>query len=72
MAVVYPIVVILIVDDVRFYEYVTKPGHAFPALVDRLASLAIIDVVILSCGFMGAILAGIAIRMLRVRGYQMF
>ena len=63
MAVVYPIVVVAIVDDVRFFEYVTNAGMAFPALFERLTELALADILIF---------AGIAIRMLRVRGYQMF
>ncbi len=72
MAVVYPLVVVMIVDDVRFFEYFANPGSAFPALFDRLASLAFADILILTSGFVGTIIAGIAIRMLRARGYQMF
>ena len=72
MAVIYPVIVVLIVDDVRFIEYVTNPGVSFPALANRLASLAMADVIILTSGFIGTIISGIAIRMLRVRGYQMF
>lgn len=62
----------MIVDDVRFFEYFSKPGMAFPALLDRLTGLALADILILVSGFVGTIVAGITIRMLRVRGYQMF
>lgn len=72
MAIVYPLVVIMIVDEVKFFDYFLKPGMAFPALVDRLTGLAFADILILVSGFVGTIVAGIAIRMLRVRGYQMF
>lgn len=72
MAVIYPLVVVLIVDKVRFYEYFTNPGNAFPDLLKRLAGLQVADILILISGFIGTIIAGIAIRMLRSRGYQMF
>ncbi|GAF64903.1 YuiB family protein [Alkalihalobacillus trypoxylicola] len=72
MAVIYPIVVILIVHDVSIFDYITSPGMAFPALWNNLMSLMFVDILILSFGFLGAILSGIVIKMLRVRGYQMF
>ncbi len=72
MAVVYPIIVIMIVDNVRFFEYFTKPSASFSALGERLGALAFADILILLSGFVGTVIAGIAIRMLRVRGYQMF
>ena len=36
-----------------------KAKTAFPALLDKLQSLQIVDIVILSGGFVGAIVAGI-------------
>lgn len=72
MAVVYPLVVVFIVDKVRFYEYFTSPGTAFPDLINRLLSLQVADILILTSGFVGTIIAGIAIRVLRSKGYQMF
>jgi purine-cytosine permease-like protein len=72
MTIVYPIIVVLIIDDVRFHEYFTNPGESFPLLVDAILSLKIADIVILLSGILGAILSGIAIKMLRNRGYQMF
>ncbi|TWI52919.1 YuiB family protein [Halalkalibacter nanhaiisediminis] len=72
MAFFYPIVVILIVDEVGFFDYFTSPQTAFPMLGSDLLALQIVDILILSSGFIGTIIAGIVIKMLRVRGYQMF
>lgn len=72
MAIVYPIVCIFIIDNVRFIEYFQSPGDAFSALGKKISSLALADILILSCGFAGAILSGVIIKMLRKRGYQMF
>ncbi|MFB4163133.1 YuiB family protein [Alteribacillus sp. JSM 102045] len=72
MAVVYPLVVIAIIDNVGFIDYILSPASSFSALGNDLISLKLVDILILSSGMVGAIIAGIAIRMLRVRGYQMF
>ncbi|AOV06989.1 hypothetical protein BI350_04990 [Sporosarcina ureilytica] len=72
MAVVYPIIVILIVDDVKFYQYINRPIYAFKALGNKLISLSTGDVVILAGGFAGAIIAGFVMKALRKAGYQMF
>ncbi|MBM4760726.1 hypothetical protein GNT69_00290 [Bacillus sp. B15-48] len=72
MAVIYPIVVIFIVDKVRFIEYFTNTGYAFKQLGTNFANLAPADLLILSSGLAGAIVAGIVIKLLRKNGYQMF
>lgn len=72
MAVIYPLVVLFLVSDAGFFSYFTAPGESFAELGSSLVSITFVDIVILSAGMIGAILAGIAIRMLRVRGYQMF
>lgn len=72
MAVIYPIVVFFIVDNSGLFAYFTSPGEAFSALFNNVVSLRTADVVILIAGMVGAVLSGIAIRMLRSRGYQMF
>lgn len=72
MAIVYPIVVVFIVDEVSFLDYIFKPGTAFPALMDKLQALQIVDVLILSGGFAGAVVAGIVMIYLRKAGYRMF
>ncbi len=72
MAVAYPIIVIFIVDNVSFFQYFTAPATSFSLLWQGLIALKFVDVLVLTSGFIGAIVAGIVIRMLRVRGYQMF
>lgn len=72
MAIVYPIVAILIIDRVRFAEYFTHTKTAFHDLGVRMTSLATADVLILLSGLLGAIAAGITIKLLRKNGYQMF
>ncbi|MFJ7649081.1 YuiB family protein [Lysinibacillus sp. NPDC097279] len=72
MAIVYPIVVVFIVDDVSFLDYIFKPGSAFPALLDKLQALQVVDISILTGGFAGAIVAGIVMIYLRKSGYRMF
>lgn len=72
MAIVYPIVVVFIIDEVSFLDYFFKAGSAFPALLDKIQALQVVDIVILSGGFAGAIIAGIVMILLRKNGYRMF
>ncbi|MEW9501989.1 YuiB family protein [Jeotgalibacillus marinus] len=72
MALIYPVITILIVDDVRFIEYFRSPGESFAALGDKLTSLAVADLLILSSGMAGAIVAGLVMKWLRANGYRMF
>lgn len=72
MSVVYPIVVIFIIDEVSFLDYIFKPAVAWPALWDKILSLKLVDISILSGGFAGTIAAGIVMMILRKKGYRMF
>lgn len=72
MAIIYPIVCILIVDEVRFIEYFRDAATSFSLLGDKITSLAVADISILAAGLIGAICSGIVIKMLRAKGYQMF
>ena len=72
MSFIFPIVVILIIDDVSFMSYLTEPDIAFPALGAKVTGLKIWDILILLAGFLGTIISGISIKMLRKNGYQMF
>lgn len=72
MAIVYPIVVVFIIDEVSFLDYIFKPGTAFPALVDKIQALQVVDISILIGGFAGAIVAGFVMIYLRKAGYRMF
>jgi hypothetical protein len=72
MAIIYPIIAILIIDEVRFIQYFTNAIHSFSELLTKIGSLAIADILILSCGWGGALVAGVTIKTLRKKGYQMF
>nr|WGE08504.1 YuiB family protein [Bacillus subtilis] len=73
MAVIYPIVCLFIISKKKLISYVQSPGESFASLFHRVLSLAAADVLILVSGLVtGAIVSGIAINMLRKRGYQMF
>lgn len=72
MAFIYPLVIIWIVNDARLVEYVTQPAVAFSSIGESVFSLQPVDLIILLSGFAGAIISGVVIKMLRVRGYQMF
>ncbi len=72
MAIIYPIVAILIIDQVRFIEYFTNSKAAFEDLGYRLSHLATADILILLSGLAGAIASGFTIKLLRKNGYQMF
>ncbi|SDO42815.1 Putative membrane protein [Alkalicoccus daliensis] len=72
MALIYPVVIWFMIDDAGFFSYFTNPGGSFSSLGNNFVSLTTADIIILISGMIGAVLSGIAIRMLRVRGYQMF
>ena len=72
MAIVYPIVVIFIIDEVSFLDYFFDSGTAFPALLDKVQALHVVDITILLGGFAGSIVAGIVMILLRKSGYRMF
>jgi hypothetical protein len=72
MAIIYPIIAIFIIDKVRFIEYFQNTGEALSSLGVELSSLALADILILSSGMAGAVVAGITIRLLRKKGYRMF
>ncbi|QPC47356.1 YuiB family protein [Mangrovibacillus cuniculi] len=72
MAVVYPVIVLFIVDKVRFIEYFREPGASFSSLGKSIQSLATADILILSFGLFGAIVAGLVMKWLRAQGYRMF
>lgn len=72
MAFIYPIIVMFIIDEVSWLDYIFKPTSAWPALVDKATSLQVVDGVILLGGFAGAIVSGITMRVLRAAGYRMF
>lgn len=72
MAIIYPIIVILIIDEVKIYEYITKPAYAFNLLGVKFMALQTADIIILTSGLVGAIISGFVMKLLRKQGYQMF
>lgn len=72
MSFVYPVIVLLIVDDFPWTEYFSDPGTAIPSVFEGLVNLKLVDIIILASGLVGTIVAGIVIRKLRKNGYQMF
>lgn len=72
MSVIYPVIVLLIVGNVGVTTYFTSPVHAFKSTFSRLITITPIDIIILTSGFVGTVLAGVVVKMLRKRGYQMF
>lgn len=72
MAVIYPIVIFFMVDQSGFFSYFTNASESFSTLGTNLVALTTADVIILTAGMVGAILSGLANKMLRARGYQMF
>jgi hypothetical protein len=71
-AVLYPFIVLWIVSDVSLLSYITEPVLSLQHLAAKFGSLTMADVVILTIGFVGALLSGVTIQMLRARGYRMF
>ncbi len=72
MAGFYPFVVCAIVDKISTAEYLLKPKHAFQKLWHGLTHLLPADIIMLSGGLVGAIVAGFVIKGLRKSGYTMF
>ncbi len=72
MAIVYPVIIIFIIDNIGIMEYFTAPSTSVQTAWGHLIRLTIVDGVILSSGLIGVLVSGIVIRTLRARGYQMF
>ena len=72
MAIVYPLVVLFIVNQSPLVDYFTQPGSAISLLFTDLITLKIFDIFILTAGFVGSILSGVVIIALRKNGYRMF
>lgn len=72
MTALYPFVVFAIVDKISTADYFLKPGYAIKKLWHGLTHLLPADIIMLSGGLIGAIVAGFVIRNLRRSGYTMF
>lgn len=72
MAVLYPIIIVIVINDIKIFDYVKHPITNFGKGFGVLFSSGYQDIIILSAGFVGTIVSGIVIKMLRRSGYQMF
>ncbi|PBB06322.1 YuiB family protein [Salimicrobium humidisoli] len=72
MLFVFPLIVLLIVDDFPLNRYFREPGGALSDVWSSILALSVFDIIILLSGFLGTLAAGIVIRLLRKNGYQMF
>ncbi|MGY0693240.1 YuiB family protein [Virgibacillus sp. FSP13] len=72
MSYIYPIIVIMIVDNLATTQYFKEPGDSFSQLLTRIVNLTPVDITILVAGFVGTIISGFVIKFLRKSGYQMF
>ncbi|MFZ3576785.1 YuiB family protein [Virgibacillus sp. DJP39] len=72
MACIYPIIVLLIVDDIAMTAYFTDLPNSVSIAFTKLMEITPVDIIILSSGLAGTIISGVVIKFLRKSGYQMF
>lgn len=72
MAIFYPIVISIVVSKNKLSDYFVNTKEAFIEVYETMTSLGLADLAILGSGFLGTIVSGIVIKMLRKSGYQMF
>jgi len=72
MSILYPFIVIIIIDGISVTKYFTAPMEAFSIAFAMLMKITVVDWIILISGFIGTIVSGIVIKYLRKNGYQMF
>lgn len=72
MSFVYPVIILIIIDGISTVEYFKNPTAAFKTAFAALIQISFIDIIALGSGFVGTIVAGIVIKILRKSGYQMF
>lgn len=72
MVILFPIIAIVIINKSRFIDYFRQPIESVKQLGINFSSLHSADIIILSSGLLGGVLAGIVIKLLRKKGYQMF
>lgn len=71
-AVFYPIVALLFINEEKLSSYFLNGRESLLNLGKQLTRLAPADMMILVSGMAGAVAAGIAIKLLRKKGYRMF
>lgn len=71
-AVIYPIVLILLVNKTPIGDYFKQPIQSLIDLGVSFSKLLAVDYVVLIAGLAGSILSGVTIKTLRLKGYRMF
>ncbi len=72
MAIFYPFIIVIVINDIKVLDYVKHPIASFSEAFGYLGQLQYQDVLILLAGFAGTLVSGVVIRILRRNGYQMF
>ena len=72
MTILFPLVAIYIINDVKLVNYFKDPATTFGHLGQNITGITTIDIVVLSSGLLGSIASGLTIKTLRKKGYQMF
>jgi Putative membrane protein len=72
MVILFPMVAVFIVNQLQLIEYVRQPVASFQKLGNSFAALHSADLIILSSGLLGGVLAGVVMKQLRKKGYRMF
>lgn len=72
MVILFPVVAMFIVNQVEWMDYARQPIASLKQLGINFTALHTADLLILSSGLLGGGLAGVVIKLLRKKGYQMF
>ncbi|MHA6251965.1 YuiB family protein [Oceanobacillus sp. CAU 1775] len=72
MSVLYPFVAIIIIDGIPFFDYFTNTSESFQMLGETFSKLTLVDYIIMGAGFLGTVVSGFVIKLLRKSGYRMF
>ncbi|WP_217589201.1 YuiB family protein [Lentibacillus saliphilus] len=72
MSFLYIFIIIMMIDGISTFTYVTSPKSAFSAAWERLSGIGTFDYIVFLSGLIGTIVSGIVIKRLRKSGYQMF
>ena len=72
MAILFPLIALYIINDAKLINYFKNPSTTFGKIGEHITALHTADVIILTSGFSGSIVAGFTMKYLRKKGYQMF
>lgn len=72
MVFIYPVIVLLFINETPLGQFFSSPGESFSALWESVTSMLLADYLLFGSGLVGIIIAGASIRYLRKSGYTMF